>query len=97
MVQAIVDSHPWRHEMSIEIGGGMGLLPLVGFLLVIVFWGLIITALVLGIRWLIRADRRSQLPPPATMDPLEVLRHRYAKGEIDEEEFDRRRKTLTGG
>jgi putative membrane protein len=86
--------------MNIELGGGMGLVSLVGFLLVFVFWGLIIAALVLGIRWLIRADRRGQLPPPpppATMDPLEVLRHRYAKGEIDEEEFDRRRKTLTGG
>jgi putative membrane protein len=76
--------------------GGLGLVSLFGFLIVFVFWGLIITALVLGIRWLIRADRRGQVPPPpATMDPLEVLRHRYAKGEIDEEEFDRRRKTLT--
>jgi putative membrane protein len=84
--------------MHVEFGGGLGLISLVGFLVVIVFWGLIIAALVLGIRWLIRADRRGQLPPPpATPDPLEVLRHRYAKGEIDEEEFDRRRKTLTGG
>ena len=84
--------------MSIDFAGGFGLVSLVGFLVVIVFWGLIIAALVLGIRWLIRADRRGQLPPPpATPDPLEVLRHRYAKGEIDEEEFDRRRKTLTGG
>jgi putative membrane protein len=84
--------------MNIEFGAGLGLMSLVGFLIVVVFWGLIIAALVLGIRWLIRADRRGQLPPPpATMDPLEVLRHRYAKGEIDEEEFDRRRKTLTGG
>ena len=30
-------------------------------------------------------------------DPLEVLRVRYARGEIDEEEYDRRRRTLTGG
>jgi putative membrane protein len=78
--------------------GGLGLVSLFGFVVVIVFWGLIITALVLGIRWLIRADRRGQLPPPpATPDPLEVLRHRYAKGEVDEEEYERRRKTLTGG
>jgi putative membrane protein len=84
--------------VNIEFGGGFGLIPLVGFLVVVVFWGLIIAALVLGIRWLIRADRRSQLQaPPATPDPLEVLRHRYAKGEIDEEEYERRRKTLTGG
>jgi uncharacterized membrane protein len=31
------------------------------------------------------------------LDPLEVLRNRYAKGEIDEQVFDRRRKTLAGG
>jgi putative membrane protein len=84
--------------MSIELGGGMGLVALVGFLVVVLFWGLVIAALVLGVRWLIRADRRGKLPPPsATPDPLEALRHRYAKGEIDEEEFDRRRKTLAGG
>jgi putative membrane protein len=84
--------------MSVELGGGFGLISMVGFLVVFLFWGLIIAALVLGIRWLIRADRRGQQPPqPTTPDPLEVLRHRYANGEIDEEEFDRRRKTLTGG
>jgi putative membrane protein len=78
--------------------GGLGLVSLFGFLIVIAIWGLIITALVLGVRWLIRADRRGQIPPaPTAPDPLEVLRHRYAKGEIDEEEFERRRKTLTGG
>ena len=81
--------------------GGLGIFAIVWFLVVVVFWGLVIAALVLGIRWLIRADRRGQLPAPppapAALDPLEVLRHRYAKGEIDEEEFERRRKTLTGG
>ena len=78
--------------------GGFGLFPAVAFLAIIVFWGLIIAALVLGIRWLIRADQRNRLPPPPPLDtPLDVLKHRYAKGEIDEEEFERRRKTLTGG
>jgi putative membrane protein len=83
--------------VDIAFGGGLGLMSLVGFLVVIVFWGLIITALVLGIRWLIRADRRGQQPPtPPTDTPLDVLKHRYAKGEIDEDEYERRRKTLTG-
>jgi putative membrane protein len=86
--------------VSIGFDGGFGLVSLFGFLVVIVFWGLIITALVLGIRWLIRTERRGQLPPPAppaALDaPLDVLKHRYAKGEIDEDEYERRRKTLTG-
>ena len=60
--------------------------------------------LVLGIRWLIRADRNSRLGGPGggpgaprLDDPLEILRQRYARGEIDDEEFERRRKILGGG
>jgi putative membrane protein len=34
---------------------------------------------------------------PKAEDPLEVLRLRYARGEIDEDEFERRRRTLSGG
>ncbi|HEY4227768.1 MAG TPA: SHOCT domain-containing protein [Candidatus Limnocylindrales bacterium] len=79
--------------------GGLGLVSVIAIVAMLVFWGLIIAALVLGVRWLIRADRRGQqpLPPPASETPLQVLQHRYAKGEIDEEEYERRRKTLTGG
>ena len=78
--------------------GGFGLAALFGFLLIALFWGLVITALVLGIRWLIRADPRGrrQPPGPRSDDPLEILRQRYARGEIDEEEFERRRRTLGG-
>lgn len=80
--------------------GGFGILAVIGILLMVAFWGLIIVGLVLGIRWLIRADRSSRLPGgpgAAADDPLEILRQRYARGEIDDDEFERRRKTLTGG
>jgi putative membrane protein len=60
----------------------------------------IIILIILGIRWLIRADQRSRYegaaPPPSREDPLEIIRQRYARGEIDEEEFKRRRATLGG-
>src|SRR2546423_228086 len=72
----------------------------------------IIVLIVLGIRWLIRADRDSRLPGPGAPptsgwsstspatprpdDPLEILRQRYARGEIDDQEYERRRRTLTG-
>jgi putative membrane protein len=86
----------------------LGLAGWVWIILVVVFWVLVVTLLVLGIRWLLRADRGSPpptggtgpgwgAPGPRPDDPLEILRQRYARGEIDDEEFERRRRTLTGG
>lgn len=88
--------------MGFEFGGGFGIFAVIAMLVVVAFWVLVIAALVLGVRWLIRQNNqdRSAGPPaakPAAEDPLEVLRHRYARGEIDEEEYERRRKTLSGG
>ena len=81
--------------------GGFGIFAAIALIAGLVFWGLVIAALVLGVRWLLRQNRQDQAAPPASSapapDPLEVLRHRYANGEIDEEEFERRRRTLTGG
>jgi len=78
--------------------GGFGLVAilfsLVWIAIVIGFLALI----VLAIRWLIRADERgrSQPPAPRADDPVEVLRQRYARGEIDDEEYERRRSVLGG-
>lgn len=90
--------------------GGFGLVAIIWIILVAAFWVLILVGLVYGVRWLIRADRNSRLPgpppPPGAPgsgagprmdDPLEILRQRYARGEIDDDEFERRRKTLSGG
>lgn len=80
--------------------GGFGIFAVVWLLVVVGFWVLVIAALVLGVRWLVRQnsqDRYSPPPVPPAPDPLAVLRDRYARGEIDEEEYERRRKTLSGG
>ena len=94
-----------------SVGWGMSGAGLLIGVVVTVMWvatfiGLIVL-IVLGIRWLMNqgrdADRRGgHLPPgagpvpPRADDPLEILRQRYARGEIDDEEFERRRRTLTG-
>jgi putative membrane protein len=97
-------------DMRFGFDGGFGIVALIWLLVVVAFWVLVIAGLVLGVRWLIRADRNSRLPgppPPAPGgsttpvaprpdDPLEILRQRYARGEIDEDEFERRRRTLSG-
>ncbi len=51
-------------------------------LMMLVFWGLVIVALVLGIRWLITQGRE-----PRADSALDILRQRYARGEINKDQF----------
>ena len=53
----------------------------------IVFWGLVIW----GIVWIVRSSRRSD-----DGSPERVLAERFARGEIDEEEYRRRLDVLLG-
>lgn len=63
-------------------GIGMGLLMLL-------FWGVVIVGIVFGIRWLISQGKAS---PPDTA--LDILRQRYARGEINKEEFEAKKRDL---
>jgi len=58
-------------------------------LMMLLFWGLVVSGIVLGFRWLVGRDRGS-LRDPA----LEILRQRYARGEINREEFEQKKKDL---
>ena len=62
---------------------------LIMMLMMLVFWGLVIAGLVVGLRWLI-----GQARPTGRDEALEILRQRYARGEIDKQEFDARRRDL---
>lgn len=69
---------------------GMGGMWGIGMMLVMLaFWVLVIVALVLGIRWLLTQGRA-----PARDQALELLRQRYARGEINKEEFDVKKRDL---
>ncbi len=70
--------------------GGYGMGP-VGWLFMFLFWGLIIVGLVLLVRWLWDHGR----PAAGGADaPIEILKRRYARGEITKEEFDRMKQDL---
>jgi putative membrane protein len=58
-------------------------------LMMFLFWALVICGIVFGIRWLARqgGEHRSDRA-------LEILRERYARGEIGREEFEARRHDL---
>lgn len=60
-----------------------------GFLIMIVFWILIIISIVALIKWLIDQGKSSE-----ENSALEVLRQRYAKGEINQKEFEEKKEAL---
>jgi putative membrane protein len=63
-------------------------------------WLLVLLALLAGVAYLVLrlADERSgDGSDPVETDPVGVLETRYARGEIDDEEFERRRDRLAGG
>lgn len=71
---------------------GMG--GMMGWMMI---WGLVglalLVLLVVGTVWLVRRTNGLEQPPPAD-SPEDVLRRRYAAGELDEDEYLRRRAGL---
>jgi putative membrane protein len=56
---------------------------------ILVFWILALVGLVFGIRWLVIVNRRSRSDAA-----LDILRRRYAHGDIDREEFEAKKRDL---
>ncbi len=67
-----------------------------GWVLMILFWGLVIAGVIVLVRWLTSsASRRERdMPPLAHKTPADILRERYARGEIEREEFLQRLEDL---
>jgi len=89
---AMAQERPWEWGWGMHPGWWMwGAGGLVMMLMMLVFWGLVIAGLVVGIRWLVRQGREEQ-----SDRALAILRERYARGEINKEEFEARRRDLGG-
>jgi len=83
------DWHMGRWMMD---GWGMGWF---GMIFMIIFWGLIIVVLVSLIRWLIQ-NTSSKGPSGVSVGPkaIDILKERYAKGEISQDEFETMKKDI---
>lgn len=70
-------------------GYGMGW---VWSILMFVFWIAVLVGVVFLIRWLILSTGRRGAPPEDSA--AEILKKRYARGEINKEEFERMKKDI---
>lgn len=81
----------WQYQ---DGPGGWGIFMM---LMMVLFWGLLVWGIVASVRHYSNS-RAGQLPGASasvhSSAALEALRLRYAKGEIDDEEFERRRANL---
>ena len=64
-----------------------------GPLMMIIFLAVVVALVVLAMRWLGGGHGASQ-PLSPTKTPLDILKERFARGDIDKEEFEERRRVL---
>ncbi len=69
-------------------GWGMGF----GFLFMLLFWGLVIVGIVALFRW--SMVQKTPTGKPHGKSPLEILQERYARGEIEHDEFEQKKRDL---
>lgn len=67
-----------------------------GPIMMIIVFAIIITIVVLLVRWLSGSGRAAPSPAPGGKSPTDILKERFAKGEIDKKEFEERKKVLEG-
>ncbi len=80
----------WGNMMGYGAWWGMG------WLFMIIFWLVIILAVAGLAKWLFGGSPRGVLPPAGHhKDALDVLRERYARGEIGRDEFEQKKRDLS--
>jgi putative membrane protein len=75
--------------------GGFGFNPL-GWIIMLLFWVLIIGGVVLLAVWLFREVTPAVAGPSVPTRSLEVLKERFARGEITREQYEEMRGVLEG-
>ena len=86
--------YDWGYGMMPHGGMGFGL---GGWILMVLLWALLIVAIVALVKALVSPRSREENPSIESSRnnrALDILRERYARGEIDHEEYEERRRRL---
>jgi putative membrane protein len=78
-------------------GFGFGGSMAFGWIWMLIFWAVVIGGVVVLVRWLSAKPPATEVPGTRRESPLDILRERYARGEIDKEEFEQKRRDLGAG
>lgn len=66
--------------------------PWLSWLYMLLWWAIFIVGLAVLIRWLVTEAGK---PSRSAKSALDVLKERYAKGEIDKKEFEEKKKDIS--
>ncbi len=75
-------------NMGIYGGWGMGL----GWIIMVLFWVLLIAGIVAFAKWILGVSSGNPMSPDKSA--IDLLKERYARGEIEKEEFEQKRQDL---
>ncbi|WP_052696239.1 SHOCT domain-containing protein [Palaeococcus ferrophilus] len=73
---------------------GFGWFGWFGMLFMLIFWVLIIVGIVWLVKWLLNQGSGGSKVSTSKERALELLDEAYARGEIDDEEYERRRRKI---
>lgn len=76
----------WGHMFGI---GGFFMLPM------LIFWGLVIVGIVFAVRAL-SGNSGAVFPQDNRSRALDILKERYARGEIDTDEYETKKREIAG-
>ena len=82
----------WGWGNGWSMMGGFGIF---GIILSIIFWVLVIWAIVALVRWGVWSSHGGRGHWRQEDSAIQILKDRYAKGEINKEEFEQKMKDLT--
>jgi putative membrane protein len=71
-------------------GWGMGF----GWIFMVLFWVLVIVGTVFLVRWIVSYGQKGQ-GMQSSETPLDILKKRYAKGEISREQYEQMKKDIS--
>ena len=90
-------SAAWAQQTGSFYGSHMwdgGAWMFFGPLMMLVFIAAIVVAVVFLVRWLGASGHGMASHTPPGKTPVDILKERFARGEIDKEEFEERRRAL---